>query len=77
MAHGKAIRIQVGGMRGLRGLLDEEVEETSPVDDVDRILAGVEARYGALDTLPFDRIMPAIAAYRGRQRAGRRNKHRD
>ncbi len=52
LAHGKAMKIQVGGLRGIR--------------------AAIDARFGALDRLPFSEIMQHVAAYRGKTRAKRR-----
>lgn len=72
LPHGKAMRIQVGGMRGIRALLEPEVANPVSIDDVDATLAEAEQRFGTLDTLPFSSIMPFIAAYEGRPRRSRR-----
>lgn len=70
LPHGKAIRIQVGGMRGLHQLLDETDDDR--VDDVFDLLQRAEHRWGTLESLPFSELMPAIAAYQGRKRTRRR-----
>ena len=72
LPHGKAIRIQVGGMRGLLTALDPAVGDKPPIEDVDGILATAEQRYGTLDGAPFSQIMRAVAAYEIRRRARRR-----
>jgi hypothetical protein len=73
MAHGKAIRIQVGGMRGIRALLEPNAPDPGQVSDVDGLLAVAEQRFGDLTQLPYSEVMPHIAAYQGRPtRRGRR-----
>jgi hypothetical protein len=71
LPHGKAIRVQVGGMRGLNKLLNGD---DTQVPDVDAILQAAIERWGSLEQLPFSEIMPSIAAYKGKTRARRRQK---
>ena len=73
LPHGKAIRLQVGGMRGLLKVLDQvPANETVDIDDVDGTLGAAEARFGALERLPYADIMRDVAAYQVRKRARRR-----
>lgn len=72
LPHGKAMRLQVGGMRGLLSALDREDGPPSTVDDVDGLLAEAEQRFGSLEGLPFSRIMREVAAYQVRRRSRRR-----
>lgn len=74
LPHGKAIRLQVGGMRGLLKVFQETADdgERVEIDDVDGTLALAEARFGPLERLPFSQIMRDVAAYQGRKRARRR-----
>ncbi len=74
LPHGKAMRIQVGGLRGIRALLDPSVLDPMAVPDVDGILAQAQQRYGGLAAVPFSEVMPCIAAYEGKTRSRRRNK---
>jgi hypothetical protein len=71
LPHGKAMRVQVGGMRGLNKLLNGD---DTQVPDVDAILQAAIERWGSLEQLPFSEIMPSIAAYKGKTRARRRQK---
>ena len=71
LPHGKAMRVQIGGMRGLNKLLNGD---DSQVPDVDAILQAAIQRWGSLEQLPFSEIMPSIAAYKGKTRARRRQK---
>lgn len=71
LPHGKAMRVQIGGMRGLNKLLNGD---DTLVPDVDAILQAAIQRWGSLEQLPFSEIMPSIAAYKGKTRARRRQK---
>jgi len=71
LPHGKAMRVQIGGMRGLNKLLNGD---DTQVPDVDAILQAAIQRWGSLEQLPFSEIMPSIAAYKGKTRARRRQK---
>jgi hypothetical protein len=71
LPHGKAMRIQVGGMRGIRALVEPQAEDPKAIPDVDALLAQAEAMYGDLASLPYSQIMPHIAAYEGRPRRTR------
>jgi len=71
LPHGKAMRVQIGGMRGLNKLLNGD---DTQVPDVDAILQAAIQRWGSLEQLPFSEIMPSIAAYKGKKRARRRQK---
>jgi len=72
LPHGKAMRVQIGGMRGLNKLLNGD---DTQVPDVDAILQAAIQRWGSLEHLPFSEIMPSIAAYKGKTRARRRQKN--
>jgi len=71
LPHGKAIRLQVGGMRGIQEILSG-TQEPQPVEDVDGTLAAAERRFGRLAEVPFSDVMRAVAAYQVRKRSRRR-----
>lgn len=72
LPYGKAMRVQVGGLRGLHAVLSPDTPAPAAVPDVDGLLANAERRYGTFEALPFADIMPHIAAYKTRVRARRR-----
>jgi hypothetical protein len=72
LPHGKAIRLQVGGMRGIHKSLFGDVASPKVVEDIDATLAAAEARYGKLSSVPFSDVMREVAAYQGRRRGRRR-----
>ena len=72
LPHGKAMRVQVGGMRGIRALIEPDAADPRAVPDVDALLSSAETVYGNLESLPYSQIMPHIAAYQARPRRARR-----
>ncbi|NNJ91266.1 MAG: hypothetical protein HKP55_06300 [Gammaproteobacteria bacterium] len=74
LPHGKAIRIQVGGMRGIYHVLNpaEPIPET--VIDINAVLVKALEKYSDFSKLPFSDIMQQIAAYDVKKRSRR---HKD
>ena len=67
LPHAKAMRVQVGGMRGLFLALNPAAQAPSTIEDIDAIVESAVARFGGLDQLPFQVIVQQITAYRGRR----------
>lgn len=59
---GKRMRVMVGGLTGLRRVLDPAA--AGPVANIHALLCAAQARFGALESVPFDEIVRAIAAFR-------------
>lgn len=74
LPHGKAVRVQVGGLRGLHTVLDPDQPVPERIPDVYDVVARAEQCFGELEALPFSEIMPQIAAYQGRSRSRRRRR---
>jgi len=72
MAHGKAMKIQVGGMRGVKLALEPNREPPTNIDDVYGTLTAAVAEFGSLEDLPMQPIIQQIAAYKGKVRSRRR-----
>ena len=67
LPHAKAMRVQVGGMRGIQAALEPDAEPPTQIEDIDALLEAAVARFGNLDALPFQTIVQQITAYRGRR----------
>lgn len=65
LPHAQVMRIQCGGLDGLRQVLDPE----APAVDVHRLVCLARERHGELDQLPFSDIVKGIAAWQGRRRS--------
>lgn len=73
LPHGQAMRVQIGGLRGLHATLEPNQPVPTRIPDIDRILDAASLRFGDLDSFPFQPILQQIAAYQGRRRSqGRR-----
>ena len=72
LPHAKAMRIQVGGLRGIEAALNPDQPVPARIADVRRTIETAIARYGSLADLPFQEIVKQIAAYQGRQRPRRK-----
>lgn len=72
LPHAKAMRVQVGGLRGLQVALTPDRPPPVHIPDIDRLLAEASARFGDLATAPFQPIIQQIAAFQGRKRSGRK-----
>ena len=67
LPHAKAMRIQVGGLRGLHAVLDPDNPVPRFVPDISATISAALSRFGALEALPFSLILREVAAYQGRQ----------
>lgn len=68
LPHGKEIKVQCGGLQGLRALLDAEAE---PVEDVHELVVALLARYGSLEPLPYSEVVRAVVHFQSRKRGSR------
>lgn len=65
LPHGKEIRIQCGGLMGLRQAMGASAEGSDAADVVG-LLRSAMARYGDREALPYQEIVRAISAFRNR-----------
>ena len=68
LPHGKAMRIQIGGLRGIQAVLKENLDNPNEVKDVYGLLERAEQQFEQLENLPYSEVMPSIAAYQMRKR---------
>jgi hypothetical protein len=73
LPHGKAMRLQVGGLRGLYlAIHSEEEEPPQAIDDVYGLIAQAIEKYDSLRQLPYPLLIKQVAAFQGRKRGIRR-----
>lgn len=72
LPHGKAMKIQIGGLRGIHLVLHPEMPPPQRIPDVHALICEAQERFGAFAALPFSTIMQQVAAYQGRARLRRR-----
>ncbi|KRT55584.1 hypothetical protein Ga0074115_1216 [endosymbiont of Ridgeia piscesae] len=66
LPHGKAMRLQVGGLRGVFASLNPEREIPDPIADIETLLREAIGSYGSIDKLPFQNLIQQVSAYKGR-----------
>ncbi len=64
LPHAMTMKIQCGGLVGLRDLLDPQAH----APDVLKLVRAAQAAYGALEELPFSRIVQGVAHWQTRRR---------
>ncbi|MDH5484384.1 MAG: hypothetical protein OEY43_04030 [Gammaproteobacteria bacterium] len=65
LPHNKEIRVQNGGLIGLRKLLGDTLVD-GEIEDVNQLISQVLARYGSIDRLPFDVLMQSVTGFKAR-----------
>ena len=71
LPHGKAIRIQVGGMRGVCHAINPDTPVPDPIPDINTRLLEALEKFTDFSSLPFSEIMQYIAAYEVKKRSRR------
>jgi hypothetical protein len=71
LPHAKEIKVQTGGLYGVRQLLGEG-DDTTPIADIIALLHAVLARYGDVQSLPYPEITRSIVHFEGRSRRDKR-----
>lgn len=65
LPHAMTMKIQCGGLVGLKDLLDPDAH----APDVLKLVCRAQAEFGALDQLPFSRIVQGVAHWQIRRRS--------
>lgn len=68
LPHAKAMRVQIGGLRGLHAAMAPDEPVPGRIPDIRRTVAAALDELGDLSRLPFQEIVREIAAYRQRRR---------
>ena len=68
LPHAKAMRVQVGGLRGLHAAVQPDEAVPVKIPDINGIVEAAIARFGDLASVPFQLVIQQIAASKGRRR---------
>lgn len=66
LPHGKEIKVQCGGLLGLRAAQEPSAE--GPVTDAYSLITAAVADFGGMDTLPYGEIVKVVVGYEPRKR---------
>ncbi|MEW8506208.1 MAG: hypothetical protein AB2598_05850 [Candidatus Thiodiazotropha sp.] len=72
LPHGKAMRLQVGGLRGLFSAIYPDQPIPESIEDVFELINRATAAFGKLENLPYQTLIQQVSAYKGRQRGNNR-----
>lgn len=67
LPHAKEIKVQTGGLYGLRQILGDS-DAIQPIQDITGLVQSALERFGTIDALPFEEIARSIAQFEGRIR---------
>jgi len=70
LPHGKAIKLQIGGLSGLQTTL-HDTPLVGPVSNINQLISQAHAAFEPIDSTPLTHILPAIAAFKTKKRARR------
>lgn len=68
LPHAKEMKAMCGGLLGLQRVVEDETADRGEVGDVRVLVGAAQARFGAVDSLPYSEIMPSVAAFELRRR---------
>jgi hypothetical protein len=74
LPHGKAMRLQLGGLRGLHLALYPHQPIPEPIGDVHGLLSDCVGQFGGVQALPFQTLIQQVAEYREPKRHTRRQR---
>jgi len=72
LPHAKAMRLQVGGLRGLHAAVHPDQPIPVPIPDIHGLLREAQERWHSLDALPYQVVVQEIASWEGRKPRRRR-----
>jgi hypothetical protein len=67
LPHGKAMRLQVGGLRGLFSALYPKQPIPEMIENVFELINQARSVYGMMENLPYQTLIQQVSAYKGRQ----------
>ncbi len=72
LPHAQAMRLQVGGLRGLHAALHPDRPIPSPIPDIGALIEAGRRRWRDFEALPHPELLKEISAWQGRKPRRRR-----
>lgn len=69
LTHSKALKIEVGGLRGIVATIDGEKQALDGINDVYALVGLAIETFGELSNIPFQEVIKQIAAFKARPKA--------
>ena len=64
MPHSVHVKIQYGGLLGLRRITSPAEEQRSAVRDIDQMVSSAAGRFSSLDDIPYSELLDDMTGYR-------------
>ena len=68
LPHAKQMKVECGGLQGLRQAANLGAEDHASTEDVHRLVRACAEKFGGLENLPYAAIVQSVAAYQIRRR---------
>lgn len=68
LPHGREMKVQCGGLRGLRAVVTAHPGETDPVEDISALTRAAWARFGKPERIPLPEVLRHVSLFQGRRR---------
>lgn len=68
LPHSVLVKIQYGGLTGLKKLTEDSVQTDSRVDDIDSLVSAAMDKFTSIDTIPMASITSSIMDYKAQRR---------
>ena len=68
LPHAKEVKIQTGGLLGLRSIVDGEDQQEQTIKNIFDLVQQAISKFGDLDNLPYDEIARKIVQFKGKTR---------
>lgn len=65
LPHAKEIKVQCGGLLGLRRLFDQEANSA---ENIHALVGDIQRRFASMQDVPYQEVVKEIAAYEGRRK---------
>ncbi len=68
LPHNKELRIQNGGLLGIRQLLEQDKEASTPITDIHQLITSTIEHFQSLDGIPYAEVVRFIVSYKVKKR---------
>ena len=73
LTHGKLLKVQYGGLKGLAKLLQtEDMDAGQLLSDINHLVRQVRQHWGNYDAVPYEQILQDISTHQNRKRRSRK-----
>jgi len=68
LPHNKELRIQNGGLLGIKQLLEQDSVTTPPIEDIHHLITTTIESFSSLEAIPYEEVVKCIVSYEVKKR---------